>query len=153
VGGVEAEFLLISKAVARLEAGIFGGSIKRPEPVPGVEKMGTRYSVGRGVRRQKVALAIQKAIMSDALGVYVFASAIGADASVQPLRVPVDVLERLPKVRGSLPDRPARHPFNLFRNEGIAPDLFAALCTSELHLSRAEFTGWYQREKNKGRWP
>ena len=82
MSGFETEFLLISKAVARLEAGMFGGSIKRPEPVPGIEKMGTRYSVGSGIRRQKAALAIQKAIMSDALGVNVFASAIGADGII-----------------------------------------------------------------------
>ena len=132
---------------------MFGGSIKRPEPVPGIEKMGTRYSVGSGARRQKAALAIQKAIMAGALEVNVFASAIGAGGSVRWLRVPVNVLKWLPKVRGSLPDRPVRPPLNLFRDKAIAPDLLAALSFSELHLSRPQYSAWYQREKNKGRWP
>jgi hypothetical protein len=153
MSAVETEFLVISEAVARLEAGRYGGSIKRPEPVPGIEKMGTRYSVGSGARRQKAASAIHEAIISGALGIHVFVPAKGADGGIQPRLVPLDVLKRLPKVRGTLPDRPARHPFNLFSDEPLAPDLFAGLSSSALHLSRAEFVAWYEREKSKRRWP
>ena len=132
---------------------MFGGPITRPEPVVGSESMVGRHTAGYGVRRQKAASAIHEAIISGALGIHVFAPAKGADGAIQPRLVPLGVLKRLPKVRGTLPDRPARHPFNLFSDVRIAPDLFAGLSASALHLSRAEFVGWYQREKNKGRWP
>jgi hypothetical protein len=153
VTDVGTEFLPISKAVSRLEAGMFGGAIKRPEPVAGIKDVARRYTLGSGVRRQKAALAIQKAIMAGALGVNVFAPATGTDGTVRPLLVPIDVLKRLPKVRGSLPDHLVRHPFNLLRNCPIAADLFAALSASPLYINRSEFIAWYQKEKRKGRWP
>ncbi len=150
---VETEFLLISEAVARLEAGMFGGKITRPVPFEGIKHVARRYTVGSGVRRQKAASAIQKAIMAGSLGVHVFAPASGADRTGRPLRVPIDVLKGLPNINGSLPDHLVRHPFNLLRNHPMGSDLLTALSSSALHLSRPEFIAWRQREKSKGRWP
>jgi hypothetical protein len=44
-------------------------------------------------------------------------------------------------------------PFNLLRDNAVASDLFAALSASALHVRRAEFVAWYEKEKRKRRWP
>jgi hypothetical protein len=148
----EAGFLLISEVVARLEAGMFGGNIRRPEPVEGIKKLDPRISVGFALQRQKAASIIYKAIMAGRLGVHVFASP-GADGVCRVLQVPVNVLARLFKSRGGLPDHPIRLPFNLLRDNVVAPELFAALSSSAMFLQGTEFKGWYQRQKRQRRWP
>jgi hypothetical protein len=148
----ERGFLLMSEAVARLEGGMFGGNIRRPEPVEAIKKLDPRISVGFGLHRQKAASVIHKAIMAGRLGVHVFASP-GADGVCRVLQVPINVLERLFKSRGGLPDHAIRLPFNLVRDHAVAPELFAALSSSAMFLKSTEFKGWYQRQKRQRLWP
>jgi hypothetical protein len=145
-------FLLISEAVARLEGGMFGGDIRRPEPVKAIKKLDPHISVGFGLHRQKAASVIYKAIMAGELGIHVFGLP-GADDVCRPLRVPINILERLLKSRGGLPDHPTRLPFDLVRDNLATPELFAALSSSAMFLKNTEFEGWYQQQKRRRRWP
>jgi hypothetical protein len=151
VSGVETEFLLISEAVAFLEAGMFGGAIKQPKLLEAIKKDQPRLSVGSGHRTEKAATTIQGAIVGGDLAVHVFAQPI-AGGVCRPLHVPIHVLRRLHKVKGGLPDYPIRLPFNLLRDRAVASELFAALSASALHLRRAEYVAWYQKERRKRRW-
>jgi hypothetical protein len=149
---VESRFLLMSEAVARLEGGMFGGNIRRPEPVEAIKKLDPHISVGFGLHRQKAASAIHKAIMAGGLGVHVFGP-LGADGVRRVLQVPINVLAHLLKSRGGLPDHPIRLPFNLIRDHAVAPELLAALSSSAMFLKNTEFEGWYQQQKRRRLWP
>jgi hypothetical protein len=151
VSGVETDFLLISEAVARLEAGMFGGSVTRPEPIKKLKEQEPRLSVGFGPHRDKAAEVILTAILEGDLSVHVFARST-TDAC-RPIVVPVDVLQLMPKIRGGLPDHPVRHPLSFLRNHPVAPHVFAGLSVSALHLQRTEFDAWYERQKQLLRWP
>jgi hypothetical protein len=145
-------FLLISVAVARLEAGMFGGNIKRPDPVEAIKKLDPRISVGFGPHRQKAASAIYQAMMAGSLAVHVLGHP-DADGGRRPLHVPVDVLGLLIKSHGGLSDRPIRLPVSLLREKTVTPELFRALSNSELFMSEVEFESWYQQQKRRRRWP
>jgi hypothetical protein len=151
VSEVETDFLLISEAVAHLEAGMFGGAIRRPEPVEAIKKICPQLSVGWGLHKEKAALAIHAAIMKGSLGVHVFTRPT-AEGSCQTLRVPLDALARLLKVRGALPDHAIRPPVALLRHNFVTPELFAALSSSALFLQATEFEAWYQQQKSRRRW-
>jgi hypothetical protein len=146
------EFLLISEAVACLEAGMYGGGFSRPEPVEAAKKIYPRASIGWSVQKQKAAVTIDAAILNGDLPVYVIARRTAQDA-YGPVVVPIDVLQRMPRTRGGLPDHPVRPPATFLHNFPIARALFTALSVSALHLSRSEFAAWYEREKHKRRWP
>ena len=148
MGEVETEFVLISQAVGRLEAGMFGGPIKQPKLVEAIKKDLPRLSVGFGCHRELAASAIYDAMVAGDLTVHVFTQAIAG----RPLHVPIDILKRLPKVHGGLPDHAIGLPFNLLRNNTVASELFAALSASALHVRRAEFVAWYEKERRKRRW-
>jgi hypothetical protein len=151
VSAVETEFLLISEAVAYLEAGMFGGAIKRPKLVEAIKKDQPRLSVGFGCHREIAASAIYDAMVAGDMVVRVFTQPV-ADGACRPLHVPIDVLKRLHRVQGGLPDHPTRVPFNLLRGDAVGSDLFAALSASALHVRRAEFVAWYEKERRKRRW-
>ncbi|KZD23897.1 hypothetical protein [Tardiphaga robiniae] len=148
---VDLEFLLISEAVERLEAGMFGGAITRSEPVKELKQRATRLSVGFGPQRDAAASGILRAMLEDDLPVYVIARSI-PDENCRWLVVPVEVLQLMPRVRGGLPDHPVRQPISLLRNKFIVPELFAALASSALHLKRSEFEAWYGKQKSLRRW-
>ena len=149
---VETEFLLISEAVARLEAGMFGGAIRQPEAVKTAKKLYPRASIGLGLHKEKAASVVHEAILKGDLLVHVVTPPTAMEAC-RPIVVPVDVLQRMPKVRGDLPDHPARHPVSFVRHYPIASDLFTALSASALHLQRTEFDAWYKKQKSRRRWP
>lgn len=149
---VETEFLLISEAVARLEAGMFGGAIRQPEAVKTAKKLYPRASIGLGLHKEKAASVVHEAILKGDLLVHVVTPPTAMEAC-RPIVVPVDVLQRMPKVRGGLPDHPARHPVSFVRHYPIASDLFTALSASALHLQRTEFDAWYKKQKSRRRWP
>jgi hypothetical protein len=86
------------------------------------------------------------------LAVHVFTQPI-AGGACRPLNVPIVVLKRLHKVRGGLPDHPIRLPLNLMRDSAVAAELFAALSASALHLRRADYVAWYEKQSRKRRWP
>ena len=148
----EKEFLLISEAVARLQAGMFGGRIKRPEPVKAAKKIYPGWSIGWELHKKKAAAALDAAIMAGDLIVNVFIPS-STDRMGRPLQVPIGVLERLLKSRGGLPDRPIRLPLTLLRENPVAPELFAALSNSAMFIQEAEFRVWYHRQKRRRRWP
>jgi hypothetical protein len=152
VSEVEAEFLLISEAVARLEAGMFGGAIRQPEAVKAAKKSNPRASIGLGLHKEKAASVVHEAILKGDLLVHVVTPPTAMETR-RPIVVPVDVLQRMPKVRGGLPDHPVRHPVSFLRHHPIASDLFTALSTSALHLQWIEFDAWYKKQKSRRRWP
>jgi hypothetical protein len=149
---VETEFLLISEAVARLEAGMFGGAIKRPEPVEAFKAIDPRFSGGWGLHKEKAAAAIHAATIAGDLTVLVFTLSIAGRVS-RPLQVPIDVLNRLLRVRGGLPDHAIRPPVNLLRVTSIDSEVFVALSSSAMFLQASEFQAWYERQKGRRRWP
>jgi hypothetical protein len=151
VNDVDTEFLLISEAVTRLEAGMFGGPIKQPKLVEEIKKDQPRLSLGFGCHREIAASAIYDAMVAGDLAVHVFTQPL-ADGACRPLHVPIDILKRLSKVHGGLPDHATRLPFNLLRDSAVASELFAALSASALHVTRVEFVAWYDKEKRKRRW-
>jgi hypothetical protein len=152
VSGVETQFLLISHAVSRLEAGMFGGSVTRPEPIKKLKKQEPRLSVGFGPHREKASEVILTAILAGDLSVHLFAQS-NAEEPRLPIVVPIDVLQLMPQARSGLPDRPVRHPVNFLRNHPVTPVVFAALSVSALHLQRTEFEAWYEKQKQRLRWP
>jgi hypothetical protein len=139
VSNDESEFLLISEAVTRLEAGMFGGVFKRPKPVEAAKKIYTGASVGFGPRRERAASVILRALLEGDLPVYVITQPT-EEAACRPIVVPADVLQRMPRARGGLPDHPVRHPVSFLRNYPVAHDLFTALAVSALHLRRPELS-------------
>src|SRR6266404_8272229 len=90
--GDEAELLLISEAVAHLEAGMFGG-LRRPEAVLAAKKTYPGASIGWGPQKVDAAKRMYKAIVQGELSVLVLPDD-PAEGEVQqaPLLVPVGVL-------------------------------------------------------------
>lgn len=152
MSAAETEFLLISEAVGRLEAGMFGGAIKRPEPVEAIKRLDPRFSGGLGLRKEKAASAIHAAIIAGDLTVLVFSLSI-ADRMSRPLRVPLDALNLLLRVNGGLPDHAIRPPASLLRNTSIDSEVFVALSSSAMFLPQGEFKAWYEQQKSRRRWP
>jgi hypothetical protein len=157
------DFLLISKAVARLEAGMFGGGLKRPEPVeaakrpepvkaakkPYRKKSYRRASIGWSLQRQRAAALVDAAIMSGDLSVQVD---LAEDGAHRMLQVPLQTLGRLVRTRGGLPDHAIRPMAILPRDNLVTPELLAALSKSAMYLRGSEFDAWYNRLKSRGRW-
>jgi hypothetical protein len=152
VTDIEAEFLLISEAVTRLEAGVFGGAVKRPEPVKTAKTVDPRASIGWSLHRENAAAVLNAAIMSGELSVSVLVPS-GMNGSDRPLQIPVEALGRLIRVRGGLPDHAIRPPVALLQDGLVASDLFAAFFHSALYLKRNEFDAWYSKQKSRLRWP
>jgi hypothetical protein len=148
----ETKFLLISDAVARLEAGMFGGEIKRPEPVKAAKMVYPRASVGWGLHKQKAGAIVYAAIMSGELSVNVFISS-GMNGTGRPLQVPVEALGQLTRIRGSLPDHAIRPSAALLRDGLVTSELFAGLSNSAMYLPQSEFKAWYTKQKRRVRWP
>jgi hypothetical protein len=148
----EMDFLPISSAVARLEAGMFGGPTKRSALVAAAQKeVPGRLSRGSGHRRMRAAQVIHAAIMADKLRVYVLSRpAVGI--APQALQLSIEIIARLIKVRGSLPDHAIRPSMKLLRDGVVSGELFSALFTSSMTFKEAEFEAWYQRQKRKRRW-
>jgi hypothetical protein len=152
VSELEAEFLLISEAVARLEAGMFGGAIQQPETVKAAKKFYPGASIGLGLHKEKAASVLNAAIVAGDLTVHVFTLS-NTDRGSRPLQVPLGVLNRLLKVRGGLPDRAIIPPVNLLRDISVHSELFVALSNSAMFLPQGEFKAWYERHKSRRRWP
>jgi hypothetical protein len=152
VSEVETDFLLISHAVARLEKGVFGGDLKRPKPVEAAKKHYPRASIGWGVHKQAAAAAVDAAISAGDLSVYVFAPSDSGEGGC-PLQIPALALGRLTRIRGGLPDHAIRPSVALLRNGLVASQVFAALSNSAMYLQQSEFNAWYERQRNRRRWP
>ncbi len=147
------EYLLISEAVSRLEAGMFGGGITRPRSVALAKRNNPGVSIGSDLHRQNAAEKVDAAIRSGALSVCVFPSPHHDARSHDPLTVPINVLRHLVRSRGGLPDRVARLPIHLLNSRLATPELFSVLSQSALHLRCDEFDLWYKQQRSRGRWP
>jgi hypothetical protein len=147
----ETEWLPISEAVARLEAGMYG-RFNRTEPVDNIKKYEPRLSVGWGPQKEHAAKLIDQAIMKGDLSVYVLSRSAEDNAHRAPLQVPLGVLGRMIRTHGGLPDH-AIAPMRRFAKDAVTPELLAALSKSALHLRRDEFDAWYEKTRKKRNWP
>ena len=153
--GAGPDLLLISKAVAQLKAGLYGGL---PEPKfiadikKNVAKGEQRPSIGWGAQKEEAVEQIYKAIMQCELSVFVLPDLAEGEAQRAPLQVPQSVLEKMKLTRGGLPDC-AIEPMRIFARDQIAPELSTALSRSKLYLQRKEFKAWYEKARKNGNWP
>ncbi len=149
---LESEFLLISEAVARLGDGMFGGRLKRPEPVNISKKCYPRASIGWELHKQEAAALVDAAIMSGDLSVHV-RLCLNEGEPHRTLQLPLQALGRLIRTRGGLPDHVVRPTVALLGDKVVTSELFAALSKSALYLQKSEFEAWYDQIKSRGRWP
>ena len=145
--GAEIELLLISEAVARFEVGMYG-NVRRPEAVTEAKKAYPGFSIGFGPQKEHAATLIADAVMNGELSVFVVPDSTESHAHRTPLQVPLDVLRKMVRTRGGLPDHVVQ-PLRIFAKRLIAPELFKALSKSALYLRRKEFEVWYKKAKKK----
>lgn len=157
----EGEFILISEAVTRLEAGMFSGGaflpeavcdFRRPEAVVVAKKSYPGASIGWGPQREDAAKRIYGAIKLGELSVFALRDPPDREADRAPLQVPLGVLKQMIFTRGGLSDR-AVQPLRIRAKGTVAPELLATLSTHKLYLRREEFDAWYKKAKEKGNWP
>jgi hypothetical protein len=147
----ESKLLLISEAVARLKAGMYG-NFDRPEAVKEAKKHYPRASIGFGPQKEDAARIIDNALMKGELSVLVLLESAEGEVSEVPLQVPPDVLKKMIRTRDGLPDRTIE-PRRIFAKDRVAPELLAALSTSELYVRSKEFEAWYDEDRKKLKWP
>jgi hypothetical protein len=145
----ETEWLLISEAVARLEAGMYGG-LNPPEPVDNIKQESGLW-VAWGPKKEHAAKLVDEAIIRGDLSVYVLHTAED-NAHRAPLQVPPGVLRRMIRRHGGLPDHTIA-PMRRFANDPVTPELLTALSKSALYLRRDEFDAWYKNTRKKRNWP
>jgi hypothetical protein len=150
--GDETGLLLISEAMARLEAGMFGGDLKRPAEVQMAKKTYPGASIGWGPPKKDAAKRIHEAITQGKLPVFVLADLAEGEVHRAPLQVPLGVLKRMIVTRGGLPDH-AVQPMRIFAKGTVTPELLAALSKSALYVRRKEFDAWYKKARSKRNWP
>lgn len=131
---------------------MFGGAVRRPEPVSAAKMVYPRASIGWSLHKQGSAAILDGAIMSSELSANVFIPS-GMNGRDRSLQVPVEVLGRLIRVSDGLPDHAIRPPVALLRDGLVTSELFAALCNSAMYLKQSEFNAWYIKQKSRGRWP
>ena len=144
----ESELLLISEAVARLEDGMYG-NFGRPEAVMAAKKAYPGFTIGFGPRKEDAVTLIDDALKKGELSVFVLPE---SNERGTPLKVPSEVLGKMIRIRGGLPDRVVQ-PIRIFAGDPIAPELLAALSKSALYLRRKEFEPWYKTGRKKRNWP
>jgi hypothetical protein len=144
-------FILFSEAIRRLRMSMWSG-LPRPIALRNARvdftKIGVHHpSLGFGPWRQRAGEDLTVAACKGKLEVY----AVGEDQE-NPIctRVPVEVLRRLIRTRGSLPDR-AIHPTLKACDHDHA--LFRLLRRSVLVVKESEFSRWLKAERRKGKWP
>lgn len=145
------KWLLISEAVARLEAGMYG-SFNRSEQVKRVKERVPRLSVGWGPQREHAAKLIDEAISTGDLPVYVLADSAVDEAARESRQIPLEILTKMPRRRGGLPDHPIR-PEGVLDKTAARKEFLAALLRSALYLPRDVFDAWYERTRSKRNWP
>lgn len=145
------ELLRISEAVAHLEAGMYG-SFNRPKNVEQAKKYFPGVSIGSGPRKEYAARIIDDAIRKNKLTVFVLADVKENEAHGIPLRVPADLLGKMIRTRGGLPDHVIQ-PERIFARDPLPPELRGALSKSALYLGREEFAAWYEEARKKRIWP
>src|SRR5262249_45758944 len=141
---VETELILISEAVARLKAGMYGG-LPEPKPVvsikTNIKKGEVRPSIGWQPQNEDAAECFYEAIVQGKLSVFVRPVATGEKPHWMPFQVPLGALAQMITTRGGLPDH-AVGATRIFANTSISPELLAALSRTALHVRRTEFEAW-----------
>jgi len=150
--GAETELLLISEAVTRLGAGMFGGDLERPDAVKAAKKTYPHWSIRWGPQKEDAAKRIYEAIMQGKLSVLVLPASTDDETHRTHLQVPLCVLKQMIRTRGGLPDQ-AIQPTRIFAKDSIAPELRVALSKSALYVRRREFDAWYDEAQKKRNWP
>jgi hypothetical protein len=150
--GGKSEFLLISEAVAALEAGMHE-NFNRRESVKEAKKHYPGASIGFGPQKEDAARIIDNAIIKGELSV-VLSNSTEGEVRGDPLQVPPDVLRKMIRTRDGLPDSVIQ-PTRIFVKDPIQPELRAALSAakSKLYVRRKEFEAWYEEVRKKGNWP
>jgi hypothetical protein len=148
--GAETGFLLISEAVARLKVGMYAG-LNQPEPIANIKKSEPRLSIELGAQKEDAAERIYEAIVQGELSVFVLPASTDKVHRTL-LQVPLGILKRMMRTRGSLPDH-AIQPLRIFAKDPITDELRAALSQSALYLQRREFDAWHEEAKKKLNWP
>ena len=156
---VPAGFLPLSNAINRLADGMWGG-LPRPDPVAAIKLHQKKWSVGFGHWGELAGQRLRAAAMKGKLAIYILAKPQGRSAdhsltecfleNIEPVVVPVSVLERLITSHGSLPDHPIRPSMKTAEGN---EKLFALLAVGLLVVRANDFDEWYQSERAKGRWP
>ena len=156
---ISADYLPLSEAVKRLTEGMWGG-VPRPEPVVLIKQSYKDVSVGFGRWGEKAGRLLRVAAVKGKLAIYVLAKnqirsdghdlTVDASAKPEPASVPVSVIERLIRSRGSLPDQPIRPSMQTAEGN---EKLFAMLTVGLLVVRASDFEDWYHSERAKGRWP
>jgi hypothetical protein len=151
--------LPLSSATNRLADGMWGG-LPRPEPVVAFKQGQQKLPVGFGPWREKAASRLRAAAVGGELEVYVVAKPQGrskirkltgrAREEIEPVVVPVGVLNRLMTSRGGLPDHAIRTSIKI---AGGDERLMALLTTGLLVVRTKNFEAWYRSERAKGKWP
>ena len=150
-------FLRFSKAISRLEEGMWGG-LPQPDAVRNVKRTFKKASIGFGPWREKAGQRLTAAVRRGELVVYVLlnsrapltnrALACRSQDRIEP--VPVSVLRRLIAPRKSLPDHPIRP--SIMTADGN--EKLLEFLTSGLLVVRAnDFDAWYRSERAKRKWP
>jgi hypothetical protein len=144
MAGEKPEFLLISEAMACLEAGMHG-NLNQTEAVKEAKKHYPRASIGSGPQKEDAAKIIDNALMKDELSVFVLPDSTEGEVRGASLHVPPDVLRKMIRTRGGLPDRVIQS-MRVFAKNPIQPELRAALSVlkSKLYVPRKEFEAWYE---------
>jgi hypothetical protein len=150
--------LRLSSATNRLADGMWGG-LRRPEPVVTLKRGQQKLSVGFGPWREKAAECLTAAATKGELAVYVVPKPQVRSKrrklpkcpreEIEPVVVPVSVLNRLMLSRGGLPDHTIRPSI---RTAGGDESLLALLITGLLVVRTNDFEAWYRSEQAKGRW-
>lgn len=146
--GAESGWLLLSKAVAQLKDGMYG-NFGRAEAVKKAKKAYPGASIGFGLQKEDAAGSIDHAIISGELSVFVLPA---SDACESPLQVPPDVLRKMIRIRGGLPDH-AVQSMRVFAKEPIASELRQALAKSALYVRQSDFETWYKKDRKQIKWP
>lgn len=155
----------LSDAIGQMRLGMFA-TLCRPHPLQD-PKLEVRAVYGPW--KETAAELVVKAARAGKLPIYVFGnpkahesmgkvrqrdqygSVIFYDHTPESevLPVPVAVLQRMITARGALPDR---HRVSL-KAAGGNPILFNALNYGILVVKDEDFRAWYEKERDKGRWP
>jgi len=146
-------YLRLSSATNRLADGMWGG-LPRPDPVVSIKQSQKKLSVGFGPWREQAAERLTAAATDGEVLVYVVAkpqdrSKRRPQVEIEPVVVPVGVLNRLITSRGGLPDHAIRPSI---RTAGGDESLLASLTTGLLVVRTNDFEAWYRSEQAKGRW-
>jgi hypothetical protein len=152
-----AGFVHFSDAITRLAGGMWGG-MKQAEPVRTIKRVAKKASIGFGPWSEQAGKRLTAAVGRGELEVFVIASRhqssknsiVRQHVPGKPQRVPISVLKRLIKSRGSLTDSPIRPSIKAAEGDGR---LLSLLKAGTLVIRKRDFDAWYRLDRDKGKWP